>query len=306
MTTYRTPLRAPPRWISSSRAAARTVRRVARRRAAGDGLRPRRPRAQRARLAARRVAPTAAPRPCCPRVGGQAVEVAGVAAGLVEGREMSASWRVSLRPRRPGAPSRSPSAMKSRRTCDLCPARHKPHLQRDFASHADGLAAEKDLGERALRSASSCSGRGRSTSTPATQPTSSAPSARFAANSNRSSPAMPARPHGKCPRQIGSHARTEQRSGWRNDSVATAGRGLVVAHAYERTARDVRLAVPLVSQNSPFRLPIISIRLLAGRTDQGRTAPGLARAARPGARLAERPFLPARRRRSWGGSRWRC
>ena len=42
------------------------------------------------------------------------------------------------------------------------------HLQRDFKAHAEGMAAEKELGEPACGSASACSGPGRSTSTPTT------------------------------------------------------------------------------------------------------------------------------------------
>ena len=42
------------------------------------------------------------------------------------------------------------------------------HLQRDFKAHAEGLAAEQPPARRPCGSATSCSGRGRSTSTPAT------------------------------------------------------------------------------------------------------------------------------------------
>ncbi len=40
------------------------------------------------------------------------------------------------------------------------------HLKRDFAAHAEGLAAEKDFGEVGLSSQSASSGPGRSSSTP--------------------------------------------------------------------------------------------------------------------------------------------
>ena len=42
------------------------------------------------------------------------------------------------------------------------------HLRRDFNAHAEGMAAEHEFGEHGLRSASACSGPGKSSSTPAT------------------------------------------------------------------------------------------------------------------------------------------
>jgi len=51
------------------------------------------------------------------------------------------------------------------------------HLQRDFAAHAEGLAAEKELGEHGLRICGELFWAWRSSSTPATVPTSNAASA---------------------------------------------------------------------------------------------------------------------------------
>ncbi len=66
------------------------------------------------------------------------------------------------------------------------------HLQRDFAFHAEGRGIEKELGEHGLRSARRSSGRGRSSSTPATAPSSSAASVRCGASSSRSCASTPA------------------------------------------------------------------------------------------------------------------
>jgi transposase len=69
------------------------------------------------------------------------------------------------------------------------------HLRRDFNAHAEGLGADKAFGEAGLRSAGSCSGRGRSTSTPAIAATCSYASGCYVANSSRScAPTQASRP----------------------------------------------------------------------------------------------------------------
>jgi transposase len=67
------------------------------------------------------------------------------------------------------------------------------HLARDFAAHAEGIAAEKEFGEQACVCASASSGRSRSTNTPLTAASSRSRSASCSASSNRSCAATPAR-----------------------------------------------------------------------------------------------------------------
>ena len=69
------------------------------------------------------------------------------------------------------------------------------HLKRDFASHAEGLAAEKQFGEHGLELSRESSAPGRPTSTPMTGTSSSARSPSCSAPMSRSSAATPPSEH---------------------------------------------------------------------------------------------------------------